>query len=302
MRYCLNISPAKTGNSFIQQFLIRREPALMGQRAFFMRNTYAPDQPYYAMIEPVIKAIRTGEIDKQQLLALAPRYFNFVNPAQIDTIVHLVTGGIMGEPLSYTVDKSLASLMTLKYLTMGHEVKIVCILRRQDKYLESYYLQKIQGGASLSFDEYLDQIDLEAVSWKAVVDLAEQVFGRENITIYPFEHIYDGEEAFLRRFVSCFADPDAFDYRDLNIPKNRSYSEVALRLALVGNKLLQPDERKLLRKFLQDNFSNATHPRAKLMSPEQSARIIEMHQEGNKEVLAAYSPEIDPVKLGYAIS
>lgn len=302
MRYCLNISPAKTGNSFIQQFLMRQSAALKQQRVYFMRNTYAPHQSHYQMVEPILKAIREGELDKPRLLSLAPGYFGFINEAEHDTVVQLITGGIMGEPLSYHVDKTLASLMAMKYLTMGHEVKIVCIVRRQDKYLESYYLQKIQGGASMTFGEYLEQVDLKAVSWKKVVDMAEGVFGEGNVVVYPFETIYAGDEQFLRRFIAQFADPDAFDYGNLNIPKNRSYSDVALRIALVGNGLLEPEERKLLRKFLQENFSNATHPRAKLMTPEQSAELLAMHEQGNRELFAKYCPELDMAGLGYAPS
>jgi hypothetical protein len=278
---------------------MRQPQALKRQRVFFMRNTYAPNQPHYAMVEPILKAIREGVLDKPRLLAMAPGYFDFVNETDYDTIVHLITGGIMGEPLSYSVDKTLASLMAMKYLTMGHEVKAVCIVRRQDKYLESYYLQKVQGGASMSFDEFLEQVDLEAVSWNKVVDIAEGVFGPGNVDVFPFETIYSGEQAFLRRFISCFADPDAFEYDNLDIPKNRSYSEVALRIALVGNSLLEPEERKLLRGFLQEHFSNATHPRARLMTPEQSAEILGMHAEGNKALLEKYCPEHDAAALGY---
>ena len=278
---------------------MRQTLALNRQRVFFMRNTYASHQPHYQMMTPVLKAIREGTLDKPGLLAMAQSYFDFVSPREYDIIVHLITGGIMGAPMSYTVDKTLASLMALKYLTMGQEVSIVCIVRRQDKYLESYYLQKIQGGLSMTFEDFLAQIDLGAISWKNVVDIAEDVFGKDNITIFPFETIYSSEEAFLRRFISCFSDSDLFDYSNLDIPKNRSYSEVALQLALLGNKLLEPEERKLLRRFLQEHFSNATHPRAKLMTRERSAEVLGMHSEGNIALFAKYCPGLDPAALGY---
>lgn len=300
MHYCLNISPAKTGNSFIQQFLKRQTMALERQKIFFMGNTYAPHQPHYKMVEPISRAIREGEMDKPKLLTKAKSYFDFVNPNKYDTIVQMITGGIMGgDPQNFTVNKTLASLMAIKYLTMGHNVRVVCIVRRQDKLLESRYLQTIQGGASMPFAEFMTQVDIEAISWKKLVDIAEDVFGEDNVIVFPFETIYSGEKEFLRRFISCFADPNVFNYSNLDIPKNRSYSEVALQLALVGNRLLESEERKLLRGFLQKHFSNSTHSRAKLMNPEQSYEILKIHALGNKELFKKYCPKDDPTSLGY---
>ena len=299
MRYWLNISPSKTGNSFIQQFLMRQGAALKKQRIYFMRHTYLPEQPHFTMVEPIIKALRTGEIDKRALIASAPHYFNFVNPNEYSAILQMISSGIMGEPITYTPDKTLATLMAIKYLTMGHDVQIVCILRRQDKYLESFYLQKIQTGSSLTLDEYLEQINISYISWKTVIGMAADIFGADNIQIFPFETIYEGEVPFLKRFLSCFTDPEDFDYSNLDIPKNRSYSEIALRIALVANDMLAPDERKLLRSFLQKHFSNATHPRAKLLTADQSAQILRMHEADNKELFAEYCPQYDVEKLGY---
>jgi len=299
MRYCLNISPAKTGNSFIQQFLLRQERQLDAQGVYFLKNTYAPHQPHYQMVEPVRQAISTGKIDVERMQRLASDYFGFVDSNRHSTIVQMITGGLMGEPLGCSEAKTRAALTALKHLTRDGKSDLVAIIRRQDRYLESYYLQRVQGGDTASFQEYLDQVNLEAISWWRALEIAGDIFGSSNITVYPFECITRGEEPFLRRFVACFADPDAFDYKNLDIPKNRSYSGKALAIALAGNVVLDQSERKLLRAFLQKNFSNATHPRAELFTPEQRAEVLAMHAAGNRQVFDTFCPEDNLHELGY---
>lgn len=300
MKIHLNISPAKMGNSFIQQFFMQQEAALAGNRVYFLKNQFRDEHPHYWMKKPVVTATRTGRIDREGVARAAGEFFGFVDRARFDTVCHLFTGALYGDPTLCTLDKGVAALETLKAIVGDRDVQLFTYIRRQDKFLESYYVQKVQGGSGQGFDEFMDSVKVEDISWNELLSALESLFGRERIEVVPFETIYEGEEPFLRRCAASFTDPDILDYTNLaGLPKNRSYSDIALNIARTANPLLSAEEQRLLRTFLQTNFSNATHPRARLLSDAARRDILAMHRDGNAAVIARYCPELDPAQLGY---
>jgi len=300
MKLFLNISPAKMGNSFVQQFFLQQQELLRGRRIFFLKNQFKDAQPHYRMKKPIVEASLTGHIGKADLAELASDYFSFVDSDKYDSVYHLVTGGLFGDPMRCDIDKARAALITLKALTKDHDVHLFTFIRRQDKFLESYYVQKVQGGQQLSFDEFMETVDMRQISWNKLITIAEELFGPDRIEVHPFEMIRFGEKEFLMNCARFFTDPEAFDYNNLDqLPKNRSYSDIALKIAQSANPLLSQEEQRLLRTFLQSNFSNVTHPRAQLFSKELSQEIMNYHQGGNEAVFSRYCRDQDFGALGY---
>lgn len=146
-------------------------------------------------------------------------------------------------------------------------------IRPQDEFIESYYLQRIHQGHRQSFAEWLEQIDLEAVSWRPVADALVEHFGAERVQVVDFGLIRQGQNAFIADFLRR-VDPANRIEPDYRPVRNASISDKGLKIALAANKHLRNDwERKAMRTFLQKHFSNRRYPRPVLFSEEQKLRV-----------------------------
>jgi hypothetical protein len=146
-------------------------------------------------------------------------------------------------------------------------------VRPQDEFVESYYLQRIHQGGHLSFVEWLDEVDLEALSWRPVVDALRKHFGPDHVDVVDFRRIRAGQDAFIADFLRR-VDPELAVTPRYQPVRNASISEKGLRIALSANKHLRTDwERKAMRTFLQRHFSNRTSPRPVLLRADQRIEL-----------------------------
>ena len=168
---------------------------------------------------------------------------------------------------------------------------VVFFVRRQDTFLESTYLQTVHYGSYLSFYDYISSVDLTSLKWSPIVESLQRHFGRERVFVHPFEHIRQG----FRHFLDMALRPalgdetetilDGLKFEGLG-SRNRSFSEVALQVARVSYPLVSTTEdQKALRAFLQETFSNETHPRASLISPQFRKFLLQFYREDNRRLM-----------------
>lgn len=156
-----------------------------------------------------------------------------------------------------------------------HRTKIVLSVRPQDELLESYYLQSVHEGGHLRFDAWLDRLDLDALSWTPLVDKLYEAFDR--VEVLDFRRIAGGQEAYIREFFDRIDPHRPFDI-EYSPRRNPSISEKGLRMALAANPQLRSStERRVMRRFLQSNFSNVRYPRPDLLTNEQRASLRERY-------------------------
>jgi hypothetical protein len=72
-----------------------------------------------------------------------------------------------------------------------------------------------------------------------------------------------------------------------------------MQMAHRVNPLLNPKEKKLMRRFLQEHFSTATHPRAVLLGEEQRDAMFERYKASNQQVFERWDLGASGEKLGY---
>jgi hypothetical protein len=165
--------------------------------------------------------------------------------------------------------------------------RVLLYLRPQDEFLESYYLQRIHQGGHLTFAAWLEQVDLEALSWRPVVDALTEHFGPEGVDVVDFGLIRAGQDAFLADFLRRI-DPTLEITPSYAPIRNPSISGKGLRIALAANKHLRSDvERKAMRVFLQRYFSNRTFARPVLLSEEQKAQLQARYGEEYRALTSA---------------
>lgn len=168
--------------------------------------------------------------------------------------------------------------------------RVFLYIRPQDEFLESYYLQRIHQGHRLSFEEWLEEIDLEAVSWRPLADALVEHFGRDRIEIVDFRTIQQGQNQFIADFLRR-VDPSAEIEPDYRPVRNASISDKGLKIALAANKYLRNDhERKAMRTFLQKHFSNQRYPRPVLFSEEQKRQVRAAYAEEYEQLTGRFLP------------
>jgi hypothetical protein len=172
----------------------------------------------------------------------------------------------------------------------GFDVGIVYYIRDQASFLESFYIQCIQGGATFSFDEWIAKIDLSRLSWRPIID---EIRSRFPICVKRFEteFAHSQSEAF-RRFLSV-ATPtisrEEIDSITFEEPANRSLNAVGLSMMMeINNIALLPEQRSALRAVLQRHVSNLGGGRPSLLSDKQRA-ILAAYQAENEALANAMS-------------
>jgi len=132
--------------------------------------------------------------------------------------------------------------------------KILLVLRRQDDFIESWYAQYIKKGLVQDVFDYLNlkngkfgdyrpiyeagpNIDIKSLNWYSLVKNYEQLFGRENLLVIPYELLRKDRDAFLSRlykFFECdWVKPDS------QVAVNRRYSKISYMIANILNRIVR---------------------------------------------------------------
>ncbi|WP_298848833.1 hypothetical protein [uncultured Salinicola sp.] len=126
--------------------------------------------------------------------------------------------------------------------------------RDYSAWMESAYAQGLKNGKSYSFKEFYEEIDSSSFSWlelyrKTLKNLRDNDF----LMIWPYEFYKEKQYDLLDKVFSYIG----IELIDKELPKaeNLTYSHVAEELAIVGNKILSKEEKKVLRNFLSKTFS-----------------------------------------------
>ena len=167
----------------------------------------------------------------------------------------------------------------------GFQPRIVYSIRPQWEFLESYYLQRVQQGYFLTFSQYVAEIDLKQISWLPLIAQLREAFGADNVLVFDFGLIRKGQEVFLSEFVKRAISPDVTPDLNYGQVHNASLSDRGLQMALRINPLLKPDETGIIRRFLQENFSNLTEPRPTLMSEVMRTELKERYADEYKSLV-----------------
>lgn len=293
----------KTASSMIQTALRKDKDILMekGLRVIFRSQMINRD------LQKCLYKIKENEISDDVINSLQEDLEKMLPKRDVDCL-------ITNEDAFSTIDlydfyeNMDVSLKVIKDAAMklGWSVKFVFYTRSQASYIESVYLQHIHLGRSVSFDDFLSGKLPEFLSWKKVANQAVSALGEENVKIEPFESIKEkGAERFYFDFLRFVGVADVnglnFDEALVNtLGANRSYSMLGVEMAKKINPLLSRDEKKILREFLQENFSTATHARACFLGDHQKKELMDIYREDNKVLFDQFlSGSYNPVKLGY---
>lgn len=196
----------------------------------------------------------------------------------------------------------------IKYLRKAlhdYDLHVLLYIRKQTDYLESVYMQLVHLGRPTKFAQYLERSATIDFSWLRVVEAMQRELAPDHLHLRTFEQIRTmGEAGFFHDFLSICRvnDVESFDISADSAKgrmANRSYGQLGMQIARRVNPLINAKEKKLFRRFLQRNFSTATHPRAELLKEEQRLEMFETYQESNRQLFERYDLGADGGSLGY---
>lgn len=258
----------KTASSLLQKFMRDREDQLRAAGVTYLGRSEMNDCVGWGKRLLKRPEILQGRIEE----LLAPRWADLLVTSHENTLgPPIKVGGAHLYPRGPEIAARLAQALE------RWDAKALLYLRPQDEFLESYYLQRIHQGAWLTFDEWLDAVDLERLSWRPLVEAVQEAFGPERVEVVDFGLIRQGQSAFIADFLRR-VDPGLDVDTDYAPVRNPSISAKGLAIARAANPHLRADwERKAMRKFLQKHFNNRKGARPDLLSDEQRAWVRERY-------------------------
>ena len=170
-----------------------------------------------------------------------------------------------------------------------YEVKIIIYIRRQDDFVESMYTQKIHIGESLTFDEYIKNINKEYYNWYNIINSYAQYFGKDNIFVKIYhKKYYPKAESILYDFSHTIGSNSLVYYQGNKTP-NRGYSRTAMEIArLVNPYLTGKPQKKALRIFLQTNYPKDINESYGYFDKNSRMDFYQKYLESNKRIQQEY--------------
>ncbi|MCE8002218.1 hypothetical protein [Billgrantia ethanolica] len=143
-------------------------------------------------------------------------------------------------------------------------VNAIMVVRKQDAFIESCYLQQIKEQRSLSFDEFVEAIDIKNLSWHDVASSCHNKLPGK-FTALPFELILElGTEVFIEKFLYILTKKRC-SLNGFNVIKqaNASFSEYGVRLSReilpkVSGVRKKEINRILFKEFSSDKYGKAS--------------------------------------------
>lgn len=276
----IHVGTHKAGSTTIQNLLNRESEALLEEGIC-----------YFGRFFPISRIMRTMEVYDEELVT------NFQKEVQeristygkngIHTYVTSNEKFSGHKMLAYSNAPVIAKTLHDVFAPFDFNIKIIIYVRRQDKYLESMYAQKIKSLASFSFQEFLGEIeDLHAYQWDSFIDVFADEFGKENIIVRSFDRKYLPQKSSLIRGFGKIIGSKHLENYTYSTVKNRGYSRDVLEVARIANKHLDRKEKKVLREV----FRELDLPKGSnnFFTDKERANLLSFYEESNKKVVQKY--------------
>ncbi len=179
----------------------------------------------------------------------------------------------------------------LRAVTSGFDVNIIVYLRRQDDFIESMYTQMIHEGRSISFRDYVDQLDNLSFRWDLLLNDYARSFDKNNIIVRRYHKKYlPNKESILNEFGGLIG-ARSLSLESNSRPTNQGYSRDALEIARLINPHLTKDDRREFRQLLQRTQTKEPFDNYSFFSWEERESILSRYSDSNSIVAKGYFDE-----------
>lgn len=178
---------------------------------------------------------------------------------------------------------------SLKKIFIGYETDITFIVRRQDDFIESCYLQQIKETRSISFDEFLTPINIAKLSWLDICSSLECHF-KCKVNVIPFESIKQlGAKGFVELFLTIVhSKPIRISGFELIEKANPSFSELGVDVSRNLLPKLSKDAARKINSILFMDLSSDKYGKASFLNQFYRTLMINKCSKDNEVLFKKY--------------
>lgn len=165
---------------------------------------------------------------------------------------------------------SVENIKRLSDVFQGAKFKLFLTVREHSDWIESMYLQKIKNGYATDFSNFLQKTDVEKLSFSSLIKDMTAIDCVDEVIVTDYAFFKSDSD----RYINCFEDFVGVELKKVpDKSLNLSYSDKQFKLALLGNKLLDKDERKKLHSFIKKDVNGGAFKKPYLLSDDQRAQM-----------------------------
>ncbi|MDR9365956.1 MAG: hypothetical protein RI575_11495 [Balneolaceae bacterium] len=275
----LHIGTQKTGTTTIQSILSKTKKKLESEGIAYLGRFAIPARKLRVVTE------QNTEVENQIQSALENELREFEN-SNCKTFVVSNEKFSGDKMIAYRNSGLIAASLKRIFEPYNFDVKIIVFVRRQDKFIESTYAQRIYSGASLTFYEFLDQFTESDFHWSDLLDSYAAAFGKENILAQAFDRKYlPDENSLIHNFGKIIGSESLSDFSG-KVLKNQGYSRNTLEIARLTNKHLDKREMRSLRDILRE--ADPKKRSYSFFSSNERKAFLKNYEESNSRVAKEY--------------
>ena len=193
-------------------------------------------------------------------------------------------------------DRHEEMLDKLKELTRSYEVHPIIVVRHQSGFIQSLYNQLVKRGETREFPAFLSDLPMERYDWNIVCELYVEAFGRENLTVIPFEKGCYGTAPtnnFLEGLIAATGiEGMKVDMSTLPI-LNPSLVPRAIEVQRTANLHLQENEARWLAEVFEQNLPKLPGEKHILFNDELKSETFARYRDANQKLFETYMPDFD---------
>jgi len=197
-----------------------------------------------------------------------------------------------GDPFWPRAGESIAELVSV---IKPERTRVIVYVRRQDRLLESLYMQRMHLGYQTRWEHFRDKVCRDdRVRYTQLLALVGAAPSVQSLRVRPFETIQAGAAAFTADFLDELGLGElVYELEPKTLATtNPSYTQPAWEAALALNPLLSaPDQPNKVRKFLTDLFPPGEYPPAQLLTDEERLAMLTRYRDENEALFTRYLPE-----------
>ncbi|NVB40669.1 sulfotransferase [Pseudenhygromyxa sp. WMMC2535] len=302
-RVFLHVGLHKTGTTFLQE---RVFPALEGVR--FVHPLHVPrtgDGPIERfMLELFFR--NAAHID---YAAHREAIYRWIEDEVDEPALLISSEALVGWPIENHAN---FCVNTDRLAEIFPDAKVMLVVRRQDKWVNSAYNQLLKAGFSTSIERYLNyrsgrfdrynvglyngpNVDARDLDWGAFDAYYRQRFGEQSVLTLPFELFGASSEDFLARIYAFMGlDAERAPHPDTSERVNQSWSPLAAGVARVVNKVPMP-----IKRAVRDRVGSQWHPaalvaeglaqvrpgsKARAMPEALAEALMQLHRDNNRRL------------------
>lgn len=275
----------KTGTSLLQSALEKCRPVLEEAGYAIARRQLFYSSGLHAGLRN-----RDSDLGLDVMRELAREVF--MTPTLERDLV-LSIENLFGEVSKHPYAQARRVLARLQDMLPDHQVRLTYFVRRQDTFLESFYVQTIHKGSDWDFSTFLDSYGEVNLDWVTLLKPIRRNIPSDALDVRAFETIKRGEASFIGSF---FRTLPGLPYKKLSrmtVGKlgntNRSLSVRGMEIARHNFSIIEDRrEREAFATHLQALYGVDKYEKFR-MPEDVRKRLAEKYQDSNRKLIRHFN-------------